>query len=72
MIEYQGVQHFEPIAFFGGKESFSTRTANDRIKKEYCNANKIRLFYINYNDNIQEKLDKLIQSEEMVWPRGNT
>ena len=70
-IEYQGIQHFEPVKFFGGEEDFKTRVAYDNIKKEYCDSHNINLYYINYNDDIEDKLDRLLQSEDMVWPHGN-
>ena len=31
-IEYQGKQHFEPVDFFGGKDSFENQQYRDRSK----------------------------------------
>lgn len=72
IIEYQGVQHFKPVEYFGGEEQFLIGVEHDRIKEEYCMSHGINIFYINYYDNIQDKLNELLQSEEMVWPCGNT
>ena len=42
-IEYQGVQHYLPVEFFGGEEALSQRRDLDRVKKELCEANSVRL-----------------------------
>ncbi|MFJ5623995.1 hypothetical protein ACIQD3_14970 [Peribacillus loiseleuriae] len=33
-FEYQGIQHFEPAAFFGGEEAFKHRVYLDELKKK--------------------------------------
>lgn len=71
VIEYQGIQHFEPIKYFGGEVKFATQTKHDEMKKEYCKTHNIKLYYINYNEVVQDKLDELLQNEDMVWPYGN-
>lgn len=56
-IEYQGQQHFEPINFFGGKESFIRQQENDNRKKKLCIEHNIILIEWKYNENIStEKL----------------
>lgn len=47
-IEFDGVQHFHPIKFWGGEEMFKYRQRNDQIKTEYCKKNNIRLIRISY------------------------
>ena len=49
-IEYDGIQHFEPIVFFGGKRGLSIRKRMDEIKNKYCLDNNIILIRINYKD----------------------
>jgi len=59
-IEYQGIQHFEPVEYFGGEKAFRKQLLNDKIKREYCIRNDIKLLeisYLNY-DNIESILDK--------------
>lgn len=51
-IEYQGQQHFEPINFFGGKESFIRQQENDNRKKKLCIEHNIILIEWKYNENI--------------------
>jgi len=60
LIEFDGLQHFEEIEFFGGKESFELRKNNDKIKTNYCRQKKIPLLRISYN-RINE-IDKIIES----------
>lgn len=45
-IEYDGEQHYFPIEYFGGKESFIKNQERDKIKNEYCIKNNIRLVRI--------------------------
>jgi hypothetical protein len=49
-IEFDGRQHFEPIDYFGGIESFNSLILRDNIKNEYCEKNKIKLIRISYED----------------------
>ena len=37
-IEYQGIQHYLPVEFFGGEEALTQRRDLDRVKKELCMA----------------------------------
>ena len=55
-IEYDGLQHFQPIDHFGGITSLEIIQKHDKIKSEYCHINNIELWRINYNDNVEEKL----------------
>ena len=56
-IEYDGIQHFKPIEYFGGEESLKNLQINDKIKNEYCNKNNIKLLRIKYTDDVMEKLE---------------
>jgi very-short-patch-repair endonuclease len=49
-IEYDGKQHFNPIRFFGGLESFNYMKNNDLIKNKYCIKENIKLLRIKYNE----------------------
>ena len=60
-IEYDGIQHFEPIKLFGGEKEFLKTQKKDRIKNEYCINNNIRLIRIsNVNDVEKLLINKLI------------
>jgi len=58
-IEYDGIQHYKPIGEFGGLEAFKLCKLTDNIKNEFCENNKIRLYRIRYDDNINEKLNEI-------------
>lgn len=64
LIEYDGEQHFEPIDFFGGNNSFEHIQCNDQIKNEYCEKHNINLLRIPYYEfkNIKTLIDNKIQS----------
>lgn len=47
-IEYDGQQHFYPIEYFGGEESYKKQLINDNIKNEYCKTHNIPLIRIPY------------------------
>ena len=42
-IEYQGIQHYKAVAFFGGEEALSQRQELDQSKRELCRDNQVRL-----------------------------
>ena len=53
VIEYDGEQHFKPIDYFGGEESFNILKQNDKLKTNYCNAHNIKLIRFTYKDSIE-------------------
>ena len=59
-IEYDGIQHFQPISLYGGVEEFERTKIRDEIKNEYCRRNGINLIRISFRDNIEEKLNDVI------------
>lgn len=48
VIEYDGVQHYEPVDFFGGEEGLKKSKERDKMKDDYCRANNIPLLRIPY------------------------
>lgn len=53
LIEYQGEQHYFPVNFSGkgeewSKNNFVTIQTRDKIKKEYCEKNNLKLIIIPY------------------------
>ncbi len=68
-IEFNGIQHYEPIDFAGrgydwSKENFKKVKINDKIKTKYCKNNNIPLLIIPYwkFDNIEELLSQKLLS----------
>jgi len=50
LIEFQGIQHYQPIGFLGGEERFNYTKNNDLIKFNYCENKNIPLLIISYKD----------------------
>lgn len=71
-IECQGMQHFEEIEHFGGKQGFDECIKRDNLKKDLCAKHNIKLlYYANYEYNfpyevITDKniLSKIISNEK--------
>ena len=59
-IEYDGIQHFQPLKFFGGIDNLKKLQKRDSIKNEYCKNNGINLIRIRYSDNIEEKMKNIL------------
>jgi hypothetical protein len=57
IIEYDGIQHYEPVELFGGIDEFEKTKIKDKIKNEYCLKNNILLYRISYKDDIINVLD---------------
>ena len=59
-IECQGIQHYEPISFFGGKKAFEKQLFNDKLKKEKCFKNNVKLLlYSNVNNSKTNFLNEI-------------
>ncbi|MCB5287914.1 MAG: hypothetical protein LHW64_08915 [Candidatus Cloacimonetes bacterium] len=62
-IEYQGVQHYQPIDFFGGEEAYLQYKLRDEKKRKICKENNILLIEWHYQEivskkNLKEKVSK--------------
>jgi len=63
LIEYDGIQHFKPRSFFGGKDEFKKTRKRDKEKNTLATFNNIHLIripYIKYNI-LEEYLEKQIK-----------
>ncbi len=50
-IEYDGIQHFKPIAAWGGDEGLKKAQERDRIKEIKCKEQDVTLIRFSYKDN---------------------
>jgi len=57
-IEYQGIQHYKQVNYFGDELDYNERKQNDETKKELCKTNNITLIEWLYNEPISEILLK--------------
>lgn len=51
LIEYNGIQHYKPIDFFGGEEQLNKQKRQDLLKQEYCKNNNYPFLIISYDEN---------------------
>lgn len=61
-IEYQGIQHYLPISYYGGEKALKENQVKDAIKKEYCKTSGLPLLAISYKQHeyIEELLRKFL------------
>lgn len=59
-IEYDGRQHYKPVEYFGGEESFKRVVLHDSIKTKYCIDNDIQLIRIPYFKDVKTELDNFL------------
>lgn len=60
-IEYNGEQHYNPIAFFGGEEKFKKQIEYDCLKKDFL---KDKLLVISYLD--FDKIESILESSTTI------
>lgn len=61
LIEFDGIQHFEPVEKFGGLEAHLLTKKHDNIKNEFCKSNDIKLVRIPYWE--IDNIDIIIEEE---------
>ena len=62
LIEYQGIQHYEPKSKFGGIAGLRKQQYNDMQKREYCRKRGITLIAIPYYDEERLSYDYIMQA----------
>jgi very-short-patch-repair endonuclease len=62
-LEFDGLQHFEPVKEFGGEKEFDLILKRDECKNKWCIENKVNLIRIRFDefDKISEILDEKLQ-----------
>ena len=65
-IEYDGIQHFQPVVIFGGEIAFERQKANDKIKTDYCKVRNINLIRINYQQDVGDELDYYFNNTKLT------
>lgn len=65
LIEYDGEQHFKPVEYFGGQETFEKTKERDKIKDKYCDDKGYMLLRIPYyysNEEVKIKINNFIET----------
>jgi len=55
-IEYQGIQHYEPVKHWGGEEALKKNKERDRRKRQICQHVGIKLIYFKYDEDLSKEL----------------
>ena len=53
-VEYQGLQHDQPVDFFGGQEAFKANQKRDQQKRKKCKDNGVHLIEVRPNYQFEE------------------
>ena len=59
MVEFDGLQHFEPVSIYGGEEGFERTYKADNIKNKYCYDHGISILRIPHDQ--LNKVDELVR-----------
>lgn len=64
VIEFNGIQHYEPREQFGGEKGLKRTQKSDNLKREFCSKNGIRLLEIRFDDShIQNTIKSFLEIE---------
>lgn len=63
LIEFQGIQHYKPIDFFG-KDYFEIQKEHDERKLNYAKANNFKLILISYKD--INSIEKILKYNKII------
>lgn len=58
LIEFDGLQHYEPREYFGGVDEYNEIVIRDRMKDEYADVNNYTLLRIRYDD--EDNIDSIL------------
>lgn len=58
-IEFNGIQHYEKVDFFGGTKGLKSTQKRDKIKESFCKKNDIQLLVIKYDEDVENVLNSL-------------
>ena len=62
LIEYNGIQHYEAVDYFGGEEQFKKQKEHDKRKCDYAKKHGYKLITVKYTydtyESVEEYLDK--------------
>ena len=70
-IEYHGIQHDEPIEFFGGEEAFKKQKRLDAKKESLCKKNGIRLLHVRPGYSLEEIIEQIKERRAINDEQGD-
>ena len=60
LIEYQGIQHYQPFDYFGGEDKFKVQQKHDKIKADYAKSHGYNLIPVPYTEDTFSKIKKYL------------
>jgi len=73
LLEYDGIQHFKPVKYFGGQSKLKDQKRRDKIKNDYALSKGINLLRIPYNlkdSYIEKKLKYYLDNCKAEEPKS--
>lgn len=64
LIEFHGLQHQQPVEYFGGEAGFKRTQHRDKIKREFALKNGIPLYEILYDEDLDEALEEIVSRRD--------
>lgn len=58
-VEYNGIQHYIAVEYFGGEQGLEYTKLLDELKKEKCDKYSVDLIVIRYDEDFDEAIQKL-------------
>jgi len=65
-IEFNGIQHYQPVELFGGEPNYKLTILRDSIKQKFCDDNSIKLIIIKQDRKHIDKKDVNLQIENII------
>ena len=65
LIEYQGVQHYQPVDVFGGEKQFSIQQKHDQMKADYARDHNYNLIAVPYTEDTFAKIKNYLIKHEL-------
>jgi hypothetical protein len=53
-IEYNGIQHYEPVSIFGGIEGYNNTILRDEMKRQKCKNNNVKMIEVREGFDMKE------------------
>ena len=60
LIEYQGIQHYQPVDHFGGDDQFTIQQKHDQMKLDYAKEHGYNLIAVPYTEDTLYKIKKYL------------
>lgn len=66
LIEYQGIQHYQPVKSFGGEKAFKNQKLRDELKKSYAEDNGYLLLEVDYGKRKYKDIEDYLNEKLLV------